>query len=243
LNGTDLRWGDPHAALKMVEQIARREGFGDVLAGGTRDLGARYGVEGLAVQVNGLEVAMHDPRAAAGMAVAYATSPIGASHNQSDFFMIETGRAMEDLGIPTEDRFESAGKATYVALHQDWRTVNNALVLCYFPNPPVRDFCEMISAVTGYDVTMDNVLEYGERMWNLKRMLNLKLGYDARRSEKLPELLLQPLADGGTDGHVPDFDLMMKEYYAHRDWDWTTGKPSRAKLDALGMRDIAEAAQ
>ncbi len=239
LRDLDLRWGDAGAALKMVGQIARREGFGALLAEGTRDLGARYGVEGLAVQVNGLEVAMHDPRAAAGMAVAYATSPIGGSHNQSDFFMIETGRAMEDLGIPTLDRFESAGKGALVAKHQDWRTVNNALVLCYFPNPPVKDFCEMISAVTGFDVTMDNVLEYGERMWNLKRAVNLKLGYDARRAEKLPELMLQPLADGGTEGHVADFDLMLREYYAHRDWDWATGRPSRDRLNKLGMSEIA----
>ncbi len=239
LSGTDLKWGEPDVALQLVQQIAHCEGAGAILAEGTRSLGARYGVEGLAVQVNGMEIAMHDPRAAAGMAVAYATSPIGGSHNQSDYFLVETGRAMDDLGMPTLDRFESAGKAQYVAMHQDWRTFNNALVLCYFPNPPVKDFCDMVSAATGYSVTLDNVLQYGERMWNLKRAINLKLGYDARRSEKLPELLLQPLADGGTEGHVPDFELMLKEYYVHRDWDWATGKPSREKLIALGMEEIA----
>jgi aldehyde:ferredoxin oxidoreductase len=238
IKDTELGWGNPSAALKMVRLIARREGLGALLAEGTRELGARYGVEGLAVQVNGLEVAMHDPRALAGMAVTYATSPIGASHNQSDFLMVETGRPIEDLDIPTLDRFQSAGKAGLVARHQDWRTVNNALVLCFFPNPPIKDFCEMVSAVTGLDVTIDNVLEYGERMWNLKRALNIKLGYDARRSEKLPELMMQPLAEGGTEGHVPDFESMLKDYYAHRDWDWATGRPSRAKLGALGMEDI-----
>ncbi len=238
LDEVDLRWGDPQAALKMVRAIANCQGLGAALAEGTRALGARYGVEGLAVQINGLEMAMHDPRAVAGMAVAYATSPIGASHNQSDYFMIETGRAMEDIGIPTLDRFESAGKAPYVAKHQDWRSFNNALVLCYFPNPPVKDFVDMVSAVTGYDVTLGNVLEYGERIWNLKRALNLKLGYNARSAEQLPALLLKPLAEGGTEGHVPEFELMLQEYYAHRDWDWATGKPSREKLNALGMQEI-----
>ncbi len=240
IGDTDLRWGDPQAALNMVEQIARCEGFGAVLANGTRELGARFGVEGLAVQVNGLELGMHDPRAATGMAVTYATSPIGASHNQSDFYLIETGRPIEDFGIPTLDRFQSEGKAALVARHQDWRTVNNALVLCYFPNPPVGDLCEMLSAATGYDIMLDNVLTYGERMWNLKRAINLKLGYQARRAERLPELLLRALTDGGTEGNVPEFNLMLKEYYAARDWDWETGKPSREKLNALGMQDIAE---
>lgn len=234
----DPCWGNPDASLKMVEAIAYARGFGAILGQGTREIGARYGVEGLAVQVNGLEIAMHDPRALAGMAVTYATSPIGASHNQSDFLMIETGRPMEDLGIPTLDRFESEGKGALVAKHQDWRTLNNALVLCFFPNPPVKDFCEMISAATGLDITIENVLEYGERMWNLKRALNLKLGYDARRAETLPELLMQPLADGGTEGHVPDFELMLKEYYAQREWDWASGRPSRDKLMTLGMDEI-----
>lgn len=241
LNGTDLVWGDGQAALKMVEDIAYRRGFGEVLAQGSRELGARYGVEGMAVQINGMELAMHDPRAAMGMAVSYATAPIGASHNHSDYFMVETsGRPIDELGIETLDRFESVGKAKSLANHQDWRTVNNALVLCFFPNPPSPDMCEMISAVTGYDVTMETILQWGERIWNLKRALNLKLGYDARRAEKLPELLLRPLDDGGTDGHVPDFENMLREYYAYRDWDWETGKPSRAKLKALGMDEIAK---
>lgn len=237
--GIDLRWGDGQTALKLVEDIANARGFGAVLAGGTRALGARYDVEGLAVQVNGMEVAMHDPRAVAGMALTYATSPIGASHNQSDFFFIDTNRPLDDLGMPMGDRFESQGKAPIVARHQDWRTVNNALVLCYFPNPPVREICDMMAAATGYDVTLENVLSYGERIWNLKRALNLKLGYQARATERLPELLFRGLPESGSEGHVPEFELMLREYYAHRQWDWQTGKPSRDKLTELGMESIA----
>lgn len=240
LNGTDLVWGDGHAALMMVEQIAHRRDFGELLANGSRELGARYGVEGMAVQINGMEVAMHDPRAAMGMAVSYATSPIGASHNHSDYFMVETsGRPIDELGIETLDRFESGGKAQSLARHQDWRSINNALVLCFFPNPPTPEMCAMLAAATGYDVTTENILQWGERIWNLKRGLNLKLGYDARSAEKLPELLLRPLDEGGTEGHLPNFDLMMREYYSFRDWDWETGKPSREKLEQLSMNDIS----
>ncbi len=240
LNGTDLVWGDAQAALKMVQDIAYRREFGEILAHGSRELGARYGVEGLAVQISGMDLAMHDPRAAMGMAVTYATSPIGGSHNHSDFFMVETsGRPIDDLGIETMDRFQSTGKAGAIARHQDWRTVNNASVTCYFPNPPAHEMVEMLAAATGYDITMQNVLTYGERIWNLKRALNLRLGYNARRAEILPELILRPLQDGGTEGHVPDFENMLREYYAYREWDWETGKPSREKLEQLGMDEIA----
>jgi aldehyde:ferredoxin oxidoreductase len=221
--------------------IARRQGIGDAFAEGTKAFGARYGVEGLAVQVNGMDLAMHDPRAQSGMALVYATSPIGGSHNQSDYYMVDlAGRALEDLGIPATDRFETEGKAGSLARHQDWRAVGASLVQCLFPNPPAKDTVEMVAAATGYEISLENVLSYGERMWNLKRALNIKLDYDARVNEKLPELLLNPLADGGTEGHVVELEPMLREYYAARDWDWTTGKPSRAKLHALGMPEIAE---
>jgi aldehyde:ferredoxin oxidoreductase len=240
-DGADLHWSNPQSALKIVEMIVRREGLGDALAEGSKNFGARYGVVGLAVQVNGMECAMHDPRAAAGMAIVYATSPIGASHNQSDYFMIEiSGRVLDELGISAVDRFEMTDKGAPVAKHQDWRAFTSSLVQCHFPNPPVKNMVEMLSAATGYDITLANVLTYGERMMNLKRALNLKLGYHARASEKLPELLLRPLADSGSEGHVPQLEPMLREYYAHREWNWETGKPHRAKLLALGMPEIAK---
>ena len=239
-DGVDLRWNDPPMVEQIVQMIARREGLGDMLAEGSKHFGARFGVAGMAVQVNGMECAMHDPRAAAGMALVYATSPIGASHNQSDYFMIEiSGRVLDDLGISAVDRFEHAGKGAPVAKHQDWRAFTSSLVQCHFPNPPVKNMIEMLAAATGYSITLENALTYGERMMNLKRALNLKLGYPARASEKLPELLARPLADSGNEGHVPQLEPMLREYYAYREWDWDTGKPRRERLMALGMPEIA----
>ncbi|MBI5305705.1 MAG: aldehyde ferredoxin oxidoreductase family protein [Chloroflexi bacterium] len=235
----DVRWGDAACALQLVEMIARREGIGDALAEGVQSFGARYGVESLAVQINGMELAMHDPRALSGMALVYATSPIGASHNQSEYYFVETGRVLEDLGVLPMDRFETRGKAALVARHQDWRAVSASLVQCIFPNPPVQNMVAMIAAATGFDVTMEHVLGWGERMWNLKRALNLKLGYDARANEKLPELLTRVLADGGTEGHVVELEPMLREYYTYREWDWESGKPRREKLESLGMTEIA----
>lgn len=236
----EIRWGDTARVLQLTEMIARREGIGNLLAEGTRAVGANYGVEGLAIQVNGMEPAMHDPRALSGMALVYTTSPIGASHNQSDYYLVESGRVSEELGILPMDRFETPGKANFVIRHQDWRAVTSSLVQCILPNPPVKNMVEMLAAATGFPITLDNVLTWGERIWNLKRALNLNLGYDARANEKLPELLLRALPDGGTEGHVPELESMLREYYASRDWDWNTGKPCRAKLLALGMSDIAK---
>jgi aldehyde:ferredoxin oxidoreductase len=237
--GLTLQWGDPDTVADLIGMIARREGFGDALAEGSRRLGRRYGVEELAVQVNGLELAMHDPRAFSSMALVYSTSPVGASHNQSDMYWVESGRSLEELGIPLPDRLEDAGKGPLVARHQNWRSVTNALVMCIFNNAPAQHHADLLNAATGRQETLDSLLHIGERIWNLKRAYNNRLGL-TRADDKLPKLVLQPLAEGGTQGHVPDLELMLKEYYQARDWDWETGKPSWEKLEELELGWVAE---
>jgi aldehyde:ferredoxin oxidoreductase len=232
--GLELRWGDIQPCLELIEQIARREGFGALLALGSKALAAHFGVEELAVHVNNLEVPMHDPRALGGTALVYVTSPRGACHNQSDYFQVELGGAIERLEIPMTDRFTDSGKAHYIARHQDWRTVSNSLVMCVFASAHFQLVVDLLSAATGHEWCLEQMMQAGERAWNLKRLYNIRLGL-TRASEKLPKLLLEALPDGGTEGHVPDVELMLKEYYAARDWDPVTGGPTPQKLESLGL--------
>ncbi|HIP96300.1 MAG TPA: aldehyde ferredoxin oxidoreductase, partial [Anaerolineae bacterium] len=108
--GLELHWGDIETAIRLTEMIAYREGFGDLLAEGSLAVARHFGVEELAVQVNGLEVPMHDPRASFGMAVNYATGPRGACHNQGDMYLVDQGQQQEELGIVMGDRFESSAE-------------------------------------------------------------------------------------------------------------------------------------
>ena len=232
--GIELRWGDAKPCFELIEQIARRDGIGALVAQGSKALAAHFHAEELAVHVNNLEVPMHDPRAMTGSALVYVTSPRGACHNQSDYFTIEMGGSIDRLGIPMTDRLEDGGKAAYVARHQDWRTVCNSLVMCIFASANLDTVVELLSAATGHDWTLDEMILAGERAWNLKRAYNIRLGL-TRATEKLPKLLLEPLPDGGQAGHVPDMDLMLKEYYAARGWDEATGRPTRSKLQELGL--------
>jgi aldehyde:ferredoxin oxidoreductase len=237
--GLTLQWGDSDTVVELLGQMANGEGFGALLGEGSRRLGQRFGVEELAVQVKGLEVGYHDPRAFSSMALVYSTSPIGASHNQSDMYWVEVGRSVEELGIPFADRLEDAGKGPLVARHQDWRSVTNALVMCIFNNAPAQYHADLLNAVTGRQETLDSLLQIGERIWNLKRAFNNRLGL-THADDKLPKLLLQPLAEGGTQGHVPDLELMLTEYYETRGWDPETGKPGREKLEELELGWVAE---
>jgi len=236
--GIALRWGDPEPVIRMIEMTARREGFGDLLAEGSLALARRYDVEELAGQVNGLEVAMHDPRASAGVALSYLTSPRGACHNKSDAYWLDMGRTMEDIGVGFMDRFEEEGKAALMVQHQDWRSAGDALISCLLVNLPSDGLVSMLGAATGWDVTLSDLLRAGERTINLKRTLNLRWGLNPRH-EKLPDLLLRPLEEGGTAGYVPDVDRLLSDYYGARQWDRATGKPSKEKLLALGLEEMA----
>jgi aldehyde:ferredoxin oxidoreductase len=232
--GVELHWGSAEPCFGLIEKIARQEGFGALLAKGSKSLAEHYGAPDLAVHVNTLEVPMHDPRAMTGMAVVYATSPRGACHNQSEYFMIELGGSIDELGLQMTERLVDGGKAALVARHQDWHTVSNCLVDCLFASVKPSDVARLLTAATGVEYSLEEMMKAGERVWNMKRAINCRLGV-TRANDKLPKLLLQSLPDGGQEGHVPDMDLMMGEYYAARGWDPATGKPTAEKLQALGL--------
>ncbi|MBI3243283.1 MAG: aldehyde ferredoxin oxidoreductase family protein [Chloroflexi bacterium] len=237
-SGLELKWGDVHAAETLVHQTARREGLGEWLAQGARDFARRFGVEEMAVQVNGLEAAYHDPRGATGMALTYATSPRGACHNQSDYFIVEIGGEMPEIGIKTLDRSASAGKAESVARHQWWRTLNNSLVMCVFANLTFTTAHELINAATGLDYSAEEFFRCGERGWALKRAINNRLGLTAA-NDKLPKAFLTPYNEGGAAGVAPDMKTLLAEYYEVEGWDPATGKPTRSTLERLGLAGVA----
>jgi aldehyde:ferredoxin oxidoreductase len=240
--GMELKWGDVNLVIGLVEKIARRDGFGDILADGSLCLARKYKVEETAVHVKGLEVAMHDPRAFIGMSVVYATSPRGGCHLHSDYYMLEMGNEFPELGILSSLREQwgksSQGKARMVALHQDWRSIFDALIMCKFANLPANIVIKLLSSVIGREMTHWELLKSGERILNMKRLINLRFGL-APEDDRLPALLLKPLPDGGTEGNVPDMDVMLEEYYRFRGWDKVSGKPVRSKLKELGLDRLA----
>jgi aldehyde:ferredoxin oxidoreductase len=239
-DGQELHWGDAAAAERLIHQIAHRQGLGDLLAEGSFRFAHHFGVEQQAVQVNGLEVAYHDPRGTSGMALVYATSPRGACHNKSDYFFVDWGQADPELGLEFLDRQAGAEKAANVARHQDFRTLCDSLVLCLFANVPAEMIVALINAACGLEWNVETMIQAGERGWNLKRAINHRLGL-TRADDKLPKALLEPLSDGNASGYIIPFDEMLEAYYVARGWDPGSGRPSREKLLSLGLGEIASA--
>ncbi len=233
--GLALRWGDARIVEQLVHQTGRREGFGAYLAEGALELARRFGAEDQAVQVNGLEAPYHDPRGASGMALVYATSPRGACHNQSDYFMVEIGQADASLGLEFLSRHAGAEKARNVARHQDWRTLANSLVMCIFSNISPDMVVSLINAACGHDWDLVQALAAGERAWNLKRAINIRLGL-RRENDRLPNTMQTPFpSGGGSEGYVPPIQEMLQAYYLARGWDTESGFPSEARLQSLGL--------
>lgn len=231
--GLDLTWGNAEVVEQLIHQTCRREGLGEFLALGARELGQHFGNEDMAVQVNGLELAYHDPRGASGMGLVHATSPRGACHNQSDYYMVEVGQVLTELGMAYYSPRSGAEKTLNVVIHQNWRTIFNSLVMCIFANVQPDVVVALINDATGSDLTLTDLISIGEKGWNLKRAINNKLGL-TRANDKLPKGLLRPYEDD-TDNYVPDFASMLEAYYNIRGWDRTSGFPGDEKLNELGL--------
>jgi len=241
-DGLVIRYGDVQMLHRLIEMMARCEGFGELLAEGSAALAERFGVPELAVTVNRLEVPMHDPRAFVGMAVTYALSPRGACHMEGDMYGVDTGQGPAfELGIVPGDRFEvTEEKGRVAARQQAWRNLYNALTLCQFQNPGVEPLLAALNAVTGWKLESEDLMMLGKRIVTLKRMLNLRRDL-TRADDGLPALLLQPLDEGGTEGTVPDVGVLLSGAYAEYGWNPETGKPTRETLEELGLDFAVEA--
>jgi aldehyde:ferredoxin oxidoreductase len=239
--GISLEWGNPEIIEKIIQQTNKKIGIGEWIAKGSRELGKHFGGESEAIQVNGLEVPYHDPRGSSGMALVYATSPRGACHNQSDYFIIDIGQVLNSIGMQQFSRQGGAEKAKNVAIHQDWRTISNSLVSCIFANVPPESILDLVNAACGLDFSLQELLLAGKRGWNLKRVINNRLGL-TRENDKLPKGLIQPYSDhpSGADDYAPDFENMIAAYYDVRGWDSITGYPKKETLISLGLEWLVE---
>jgi aldehyde:ferredoxin oxidoreductase len=237
LEGVDLRWGNGEAVIQILHRIGRREGIGQLLSEGSRIAAEKIGrgAKDYAIHVKGMEPAMHDPRAFSSLAVGYATSRIGASH-WAVSHLLEKGMTMPALGYETGlDRFDPRGKGIMTARMQDYMEMVEALKICKFIVwMPLPRILEWVHFVTGAPMDSGEYLKTGERISNLKRMFNVRVGI-SRKDDTLPErFLAQKRGTGSAADHLPDLQTMLAEYYAYRGWD-EEGVPRKEKLADLGL--------
>ncbi len=243
--GLSLGWGNPGMVIELLKKITYREGFGDLLAEGTRKAAAKIGggaVE-IKVEVKGLELPMHDPRAFHGQGMAYATSVRGGCHVSNLVHFVEPNTSSHpELGLEDtyDDRFSCDGKALMTVICEDWGMILNAAVMCQFVfgNLSGEDLVFMLRKATGFDYDLEELRLCGERLWYLKRILNNIMGIRAS-DDRLPKKVMLPFAEGGAAGKVPDMEFMLDEYYNLRELD-SDGIPGLEKLKKLDLFDLVE---
>ncbi|MEM2144057.1 MAG: aldehyde ferredoxin oxidoreductase family protein [Candidatus Jordarchaeaceae archaeon] len=239
--GMKLNWGDSDAVNRLIEMIAERKGFGNILAEGVQGIAKKYNVSmDEAAHVKGLEIPMHDPRAFFGQALAYMTSPRGADHNRPDWYSIQLSLGLPELGIfEPRYRFSMSNRMDDFIKFQDLRQVYESLLMCNFTQSTLTQVINMLNAITGWNYTVADILKIGERITNIKRAINNKRGI-TRKDDRMPKIAIQPLSEGATAGKTPNTEAMLKEYYEKRKWDGETGKPTKEKLNELDLKDVAE---
>jgi aldehyde:ferredoxin oxidoreductase len=241
-DGMELKWGDANIVLALLEKIAYRRGFGELLADGSRLAAARIGKasDALTVEVKGLEMPMHDPRAFHGHGLSYVTSNRGACHMQHLVHLIETNNTKHpELGLQTKyERHGYEGKAEMTVICDDFGCIMNSAPMCQFVfgGLTADDLTHMLEMATGFDYDLQEVKRCGETMWYLKRIINNILGVRAQH-DRLPRKVMAPLSEGGTKGTIPDMEKMLHEYYQLRELD-ENGIPRPKKLRELGLFDL-----
>jgi len=208
--GVDLSFGNAEAMVQMVERIGKREGVGDLLAEGVMRAAEKLGngAEAYAVHVKGQEVPMHEPRLKRGIGIGYAVSLTGADHCHNLHDTIMTGRNLEKLrplGILDEVPVESMG-GEKVRMYKYWmemRVLANCLSICQFPPWRFVEYVDLVNAVTGWDVSMYELVKVAERALNLARIFNLREGFTAA-DDWLPPRFFQPQTSGALSDTAVD---------------------------------------
>jgi len=240
--GLRLKWGDPQILLNVINWVARREGIGDILAEGVKRAAEVLGQDSarFALHVKGLELPAHDPRCFNGLGLGYATSNRGACHTDSFAYVYEGRSTDASLGIhEPSDRLGSAGKGKFVATLQHYMALCDSLKICKFAafGLQASDLHRWLNWVTGWDMDFGEFLKTGERIFNLKRLYNVRCGI-RRKDDTLPHRIVTLEREGlHAPEKLPEIENMLEEYYAVRGWD-TDGVPRKEKLAELGLRTI-----
>ena len=243
-DGVELVWGNAEALVEMVHKMGKGEGIGRLMTEGSKRMAEALGKNAIefAIHVKGLEPSAHDPRRFFSQALSYATAARGACHNASWSHPYELALSMPEIGIPEpQDAYQIEGKAEFTAKLQDLMCVMDALIICRFSQVGkavnVTNHVDWLNLITGWNMEIPEYMKVGERLFNLKRMYNCRLGA-SRKDDFLPYRFMT-LKRTGEDltNQLPPIGKLLGDYYAYRGWS-EDGISTPQKLEELGLDEL-----
>jgi len=253
-DGIDLHFGNSEALVRVTEKIALREGIGDLLAEGSARASSQigHGAEDLLVTVKKQELPAHMPQVKRSLGLIYAVNPFGADHQSSDHdpSYSQYPERMKQIGLtkPQPDKVLNQEKVRFALTTQYIYSALDTLNVCQFVFGPswqlydTQQLTKVVQAVTGWDVDINELMIVGERRLNMLRAFNSREGFD-READVLPKKLQEPLVGGPSDGLLvttEEIENAKDKYYQMAGWDVATGKPTREKLEQLGLAWVAD---
>lgn len=217
--GIELTWGNHRAIVAMTEKLAKREGFGDILADGVKVAAERIGkgAEEYAVHIGGQELGMHDPKL---MPPQVGDVASAAARYQMD---ATPGRHTQGFGPSSFPRHALS-----------------AAGLCFFGRV-TGYLTKFISAVTGWDYSEDELLKTGDRIATMRHVFNLREGINPLERQVHPRIIGKPSFESGPLADVTaDIEAQVYWNLGALDWDRVTTKPSKKKLLELGLDDLVK---
>lgn len=256
-NGRELVWGNDRmdTVIELLEDIAYRKGFGDLLAEGSKRFAEHIGkgAEAFAIHVNGMEASGQDGRPHKSLGLTYAINVRGADHLTSLSCIDELGfREMaveryKDKADVVCDRWDETYKGYLVAEMEELYALCDSAMLCKYGVmwPPIYyfdDFGKIISSITGMSQyeNPEELRKLAKRICHLRRLFNLRLGWTKQNDNLHPRFTKEPMPTGPAKGQVVNIEPMLKEYYEVRKYDFETGMPLKSELDYVGLGKIAE---
>jgi aldehyde:ferredoxin oxidoreductase len=247
MDGIPLTWGNAEAMITMVEKMAAREGFGDILADGVRIAAQKIGggAEKFAVHVGGQEPGLHNALFLPSRGTGYVCDPTPGRHTAAPMARIDGGPGAfapyPELKIEQFDRYTYTGKGPMSAAASSYLQAGASAGLClmplmFFGNFPFVDF---FNAVSGWDFSVSEILTTGARIQTMRQCFNVREGI--RPADiKLPDRMSgrPPHAQGPVAGVTLDIDSLAREYRQAMGWDPQSGQPQDTTLEKLGLTQL-----
>ncbi|SDP07983.1 aldehyde ferredoxin oxidoreductase family protein [Desulforhopalus singaporensis] len=243
-DGIEMVWGSAEALLAMIEKIGRREGFGEVLADGSKFAAQRIGQgsEEWAVHVGGQDLPAHDPRTSVGHGWGYICDPTPGRHTATQYIdSVDEDVAsvmLPECKVVKANIYDYEAYAKVFATCSDLDRLSTSAGLCWFGTyPETLPLVEAMCAITGWDFTLAEGLKTGRRIQALRQAFNIREEVDTAEWV-IPPRIDQPPPSGPIKGRNLDFKSIKRLGYESLGWDGQTGIPSPETLDSLGLTDL-----
>ena len=229
--GVPLEWGSTKALVEWTKRMGNPETELDwLMSSGSARLCEHYGMPEISMSVKKQEMPAYDARGIQGIGITYATSNRGGCHVRG--YMISP----EVLGLPQQlDRTVTDDKAAWAKTFQDLTAVIDSMGHCLFTSFAMgaQEYTDLLNAATGTNWTVEQVLEIGDRIYNIERMFNKAAGMKPE-DDRLPKRLLNdPIVNGPSKGMVSQLPLTLPQYYEAR--GWVNAFPTDETLKKLGL--------